>query len=112
MAEISGFDAEYNLPDLDGAEYLVEALSELGEGRVSGDRLTAVSWTDIKAWMDSTGSIMTPGEVIILRNLSRIYVSQYYDAIDPACMSPCIAEVPPVEAVASKMKSLFDMLRN
>lgn len=112
MAEISGFDAEYDLPELDGAEYLVEALSELGEGRVSGDRLIAISWTDIKAWADATGSIMTPGEVIILRNLSRIYVNQYYDSIDPACMSPCIADRPPVEDVAAKMKSLFSMLRN
>lgn len=110
-ATAHGIEPEYNLPDLDGAEYLVEALAELGEGRASGDRLTSIGWADIAAWMSSTGSRMTAGETAGLRRLSVAYVNQYYESIDPTCVSPCIVELPKPETVVSKMKSLFSLLR-
>lgn len=100
------------MPDLDGAEYLVDALSEIGEGKHSGDRLVPIGWEDIDAWISSTGSRMTPGELAGLRKLSSAYVSQHYAAQDPACMSPCIVDAPDAGTVESKLKSLFAVLRS
>jgi len=111
MAELHGIDPEYQLPELDEAEYLVAALSEIGEAKLSGDRLVPIGWVDIDAWIGATGSRMTPGELVGLTRLSSAYVNQHYEAQDPACVSPNIVELPPTETVVDKMKSLFSMLR-
>ena len=89
----------------------MDALSEIGEGKHSGDILTSIGWVDIDAWMSATGSRMTPGELAGLRHLSAAYVSQHYASRDPACVSPCIVDAPDAGAVESKLKSLFAVLR-
>lgn len=78
---------------------------------MSGDRLVAVGWPDISAWMDATGTRLTSGEAAILRRLSIAYVNQYYASQDAGCVSPCIVELPSTETVVTKLQSLFSMLR-
>ena len=91
---------------------MVSALSEIGEGKISGERLTSIDWVDIKAWIDVTGAIMTAGEYESLRLLSSVYVSQYYESMDSGCVSPNIERPKNRDEIAGKIKGLFAMLRN
>lgn len=111
LAESCDMDPDYGLPDLDGAEYIVSALSSVGEARVDGDRLVAVSWTDITGWISATGASMTAGEVEAIKHLSVSYVNQYYKSIEPGTQSPCIPEAPPADVVLRRLDNLFTALR-
>jgi hypothetical protein len=99
------------LPDLGEAVYFTSLLFEIGEARLSGERIASLSWEELRAWMDVTGSDISPGTAESLRHLSTCYVSQYYESIDPGCTSPHIETPPNREQVEGKMKSLFAMLR-
>ena len=99
------------MPEIGGAEYLVSALSEVGEGKISDGRLTSIDWVDIKAWIDVTGAEISAGEAEALRTLSTAYVSQYYEAMKKDCPPPNIERVKDREVVANKVKSMFAMLR-
>lgn len=99
------------MPPVGELEYLVTALSEIGEGKISGERLTSIDWVDIKAWMDVTGGFLTPGESEALRSLSAAYVSQYYPSMESDCPSPNIEKPKDKDVIASKLKSMFAMLR-
>ena len=105
-------EPEYQLPDTEEAEFFILALSEIGEGKISGDRITSIDWSDIKYWIDVTGATISPGEAEALKTLSNIYVSQYYASMDSGCTSPNIEAPKDKEAVAGKIKNLFAMLRN
>jgi len=111
LAESADVDPEYQMPDIGEAEYLVSALSEVGEGKISDGRLTSIDWVDIKAWIDVTGAEISPGEAEALRMLSSVYVSQYYEAMEKGCPSPNIEKLKDREVIASKVKSMFAMLR-
>ena len=109
LAESKGLDPEYQLPE---SSYLTSALSEVGEAKMTGERLSAIDWIDIKAWIDVTGAIMTVGECEALKTLSSIYVSQYYESMDSGCVSPNIEKPKNRDEIAGKIKGLFAMLRN
>ena len=111
LAESNGIEPEYQLPEVGGAEYLVLALSEIGEGKISGDRITSIDWIDIKAWRDVTGAEITAGEAEALRELSAVYVSQYHEAMEKDCPSPNIEKPKNKDVIANKIKNMFAMLR-
>lgn len=105
-------EPEYQLPDAGLAGYLVDALTEIGEAKFTGEHITSIGWIEISAWMAATKSNLTPGEAVALRNLSSVYVTQHYLSLDAACVSPNIEKPKDPEIVAGKMKNLFAMLRN
>lgn len=78
---------------------------------MSGDRLTSIDWQDIQAWVNTTHADLTPGETVAIRNLSRVYVAQYYESLDSGCIAPHLTAPPNREVIEGKMKSLFAMLR-
>ena len=86
-------------------------LSEIGEAMQSGDGLVSVTWGDILAWSEMTGSNLTPGESEAIRFLSAAYVALYYESRESGCLAPNIERLKDREIVAGKMKSLFAMLR-
>jgi len=99
------------LPDVEESQYLLDALFEIGLSKMAGDRLTSIDWQDIMAWVNVTGSNLTPGESVVIRHLSAVYVDQHYASLDSGCMSPHLAAPQNKVVIANKMKSLFAMLR-
>lgn len=91
---------------------MVTILSEIGEGKISGDKLTSIDWVDIKAWIDVMDESITHIEASALKQLSGAYVSQYYAAMEPDCPSPNIERPKDKDVIAGKIKSMFAMLRN
>ena len=78
---------------------------------MSGERLTTIDWQDIEAWINATQADLTPGEAVILRSLSNVYVSQYYESLDSGCVAPHLTAPQNRVVIENKMKSLFAMLR-
>ena len=91
--------------------YLIEALSEIGEAKFTGEVVSPIDWTDIKSWSDVTGADLNPGEANAIRVLSSAYVAQYYESLDKGCPPPNIERLKNREVVATKIKGLFSMLR-
>jgi len=111
LAESNGVEPEYQLPEIGEAEYLVSALSEIGEGKISGERLTSIDWIDIQAWIEITGAEISAGEAEAIKELSVTYISQYYEATEKGCPSPNIERPKTKEAIAGKIKNMFALLR-
>jgi len=91
------------LPDIQGAEYLVEMFNEVGAG---------VSWSDLLAWRDATGTVLTPGEALAVKDISAEYMAQLHRSLEPGCPSPNIEIVSNRANVEHKLKALFSMMRN
>lgn len=111
IADSQGWEPDYQLPEIGGASYLVEALTEIGEGKLTGEGFTQIDWVEIKAWMEVTGAELSPGECEAIRRLSSVYVTQYYKSRDSTCPQPNIEEPKSSEVIESKIKGFFAMLR-
>lgn len=69
---------ELRPPTVDGCEYLVNYLFEVGPGSGEG----ALTFLEIEAWCSLTGRELQPWEVLALRRLSGAYVSEAFDATE------------------------------
>jgi hypothetical protein len=99
---------ELQMPELDGADYLVSYLTEIGPAVSNGFGPSVVSWSDIDCWMTRTGLDLSPWEVLTLRDLSKVYVSELSQASDPNRPAPYVKIKPvelPKEEVANKLMS-------
>ena len=65
------------LPPLDGAEYLIDYLMELGPVASGGMGPAPITYSDIKDYAEVTDTDLTPWDAHMLRHLSRVYVGQY-----------------------------------
>lgn len=111
LAESEGETPDYNLPCIEEADYLVGMIAEIGEAKSHGQSLVQIEWQDILSWIEVTGAQISPGEAEAMKSLSGAYVSQYYQSLDSGSVSPVAPRQANREAVASKMHSLFAMLR-
>jgi len=104
-------DADLNLPDVIETAYLIDALNEIGQAKMSGDRMTAIDWQEIESWRRATESSMRPWELRAIKSMSEAYVSQYYASLEPGVVQPNAPELPDKNVVESRLKSLFSMMR-
>lgn len=70
---------DYPLPDIDGSEYLVIHLTNLGWVSSNGMGITAISFTEIKNYIDVTECSLTGEEALILRKMSEQYCKHVQD---------------------------------
>lgn len=67
------------MPDIKGAEYILNHLNNLGWCSSSGMGVVALSFTEIKAYMDITDTPLTCDEVLIIKRMSQAYVAELSD---------------------------------
>lgn len=104
---------ELQMPELNGADYLVSYLTEIGPAVSSGFGPSVVSWSEIDCWLKRTGLDLSPWEVITLRELSKVYVSELSQASDPNRKAPYMKAKPaelPKEEVANKLRSALSSM--
>ena len=104
-------DVDLNLPEVHATAYLIDALNEIGQARMTGDRMTAIGWQEIDSWMRATGTKMRPWELNAIKSMSEAYVSQYYAFLKPGEPQPNSRQLPDKDVVTSRLKSLFSMMR-
>jgi len=76
------------LPEVDGAEYILAYLMEVGPVSHGGMGMAPISYQEIQAWSTLTGTNLSPWDSLMLRQLSRAYVNQYNESKDPHSQAP------------------------
>ena len=49
------------MPDIEGAEYIIELLHEVGPVGTNGYGVEGLKWTEIQSWLALTGLFMSLG---------------------------------------------------
>lgn len=106
------------LPDIEGAEYLVALLSEVGFVSNTGMGITHLSWTEINSWITCTQLELSIFEKLLLREMSEVYANELNAATAKDRPAPYIApsqEDVDLEAqrkaVANKLRSVFNSFK-
>lgn len=76
------------LPDIEHGSHVIQWLHEVGPTQQGMNGPEPLSWQEINAWRQATGTVATTEELIMLRNLSRQYVSQYQRSDNPEEPAP------------------------
>ena len=76
------------LPEVDGCEYLITYLMDVGPAANNGMGQAPVSYSEIKAWAELTDTRLSPWDAEMIRRLSRVYVQESIRAKDPGAPAP------------------------
>ena len=98
------------LPKVDGCNYLIDYLFEVGPVSTNGMGIGAVSFSEMDAWQSLCGHDLTPWEAITLKSMSAAYVQEAHKAESPTAPPPWI-EVPDEEKRERMAKHVRSVLR-
>lgn len=76
------------LPELDGGEYLIDAMFRLGPIRADGMGLRPADWPEIDAFARLTRRLSAPWEFEALFDMCAGYFAAHEAGQDPLAMSP------------------------
>ena len=83
-------ELELSLPHC-RAEYLVLLFYELGICEQGDNGAKVVSWKELEAWQESVQRKLSPWEVVMIRDMSRAYVNEYYAGNDKLRPAPYVS---------------------
>ncbi len=85
------------MPPIDGADYLLGYLFEIGPTIAAGMGAGPITHGELRAWMDNVGVELQPWEVRFLRRLSHEYLAESHKAEKRDARAPWnAADVEPV----------------
>lgn len=88
------------MPKIEHGQYLLDYAFEIGPSKSSGQGPLVIEWTDIKSWCDLTGVNLDLWELLVVREISKAFVAQYYVS-DGAIVPPPFQPVEFDKGVAS-----------
>lgn len=91
------------MPPIAGGEHIIDMLFELG---VSNSSNSAIEFSEIKAWSELTGTVLTSFEALTIRELSSAYVIQLNKSVNRHEPAPYY-----VGSDAERKQSVDDKLR-
>jgi len=99
-------------PPMPLCEYLVGYLWDAGPTMPGGMGHTPLTHSEIKAWQDNTGTVLTCWEAQTLRSLSSAYLAESQAAEAPDCPAPWTKEITEEarEDVSKKVQNAFRTL--
>lgn len=95
------------LPETEGAEYLLDYLFEVGPMNTLGMGPSPITYTDIKHWSEITNTHISPLDAHLLRHLSREYVSQFNASKENNAPAPALEDQKTIEEQRSTVVSKF-----
>ena len=104
------------MPEVTHGEWLLGWLFEAGPLASDGMGARGLSWPELAAWRDCTGTLASPWEMQALRRLSAVYAAAHHAGQEPDCpaywLHPdlTIANVGKSEAAGQQIKTLFSAL--
>ena len=66
------------MPPIEHGQYLLDYAFEIGPSKSTGQGPTVIDWVDIKAWVDLNELQLDSWEVLVVREISKAFVAQYY----------------------------------
>lgn len=101
------------MPPLDGGEYLLGYLLEIGPTLATGAGEGPLTHQEMAEWQRNTGVSLTPWECRLLRSLSQTYITESYRAVRrnaPAPWTPPeVEEKPVVPDVQAALRALANL---
>ena len=70
---------EYALANVEGGEYLLQHLNNLGWCSSNGMGLSPISFIEIKAYIDTTETYLSGEEALLVHRMSQLYVNEIND---------------------------------
>lgn len=101
------------MPPVEGAEYLLGYLWEIGPTMAAGGYPGPITHEEIKAWTELTGAELEAWEVRFIRRLSGEYLSESQRAEKADCPEPLRESAgfaPDLSAVAKSMQQALKEL--
>lgn len=98
---------ELELPELDGAEYIVNLLHEAGPVGSNGYGVEGLKWSEIHSWIAATGLFLSSWEVLLIKELSEVYAAEYNKSNGKDCICPTIPKVVNKQTLNDKMAAIF-----
>lgn len=77
-----------SLPEVNHGAQILEWLHEVGPVQQGMNGPEPLSWIEINAWKQATGTEITTQELVMLRQLSSAYVQQYNVSDNPQAPPP------------------------
>jgi hypothetical protein len=87
-------------------QYLVECFHEIGRNLTSGGYPTALTFQEIKAWIEVTGPRVGRWGARLLHEMSVVYISAYYSGSKPGARNPMEKDSP--DNVREAVLSMFN----
>jgi hypothetical protein len=86
---------------------LIELLHEAGPVGSNGYGVEGLKWSEIHSWLATTGLFLSSWEVVLIKQLSDAYASEYNKTNGKECMSPCAPQVVDKKSLNDKMAMIF-----
>jgi len=96
------------LPDI-AMPHMIELLQSVGFCSAGFNGAQQITWQELRAWQEATGSSLTPWESETIYRLSGAYASMLHQAKDPNCRQPFIEETE--DQVIARRKAVDDFFR-
>jgi hypothetical protein len=93
------------MPDIVGAEYLLEHLNNIGWCTSTGMGLVSISFQEIDAYMSRCQINLSGDEVLLIKKMSQAYCSQVQNK-DPSAKAP-YGEVKASVMASDSIKNAF-----
>lgn len=93
------------MPELEHGQHLLQWLNEAGTTGNGMNGPIPLSWQELKAWRDCTGTAATGEEMLMLRQLSADYVAQFNASADPTLPPPNAPRNTDKDALAKNLKA-------
>ena len=114
LKSFSGLDENslfLELPNLDGAEYLVTFLFEAGLVQSTGMGVNPLPWSEIESWLRVTQLNLSVWEKLTIKNMSEVYAG----ALSTSTKKDSVAPYTPTDnaleldrgIISSRLKSVF-----
>lgn len=65
-------------PTIEHGQYLLDYAFEIGPSKSTGSGPAVIDWVDIKAWVELNKLDLDSWELLVVREISKAFVSQYY----------------------------------
>lgn len=66
------------MPAIEFGQYLLDYAFEIGPSKSTGNGPMVIDWVDISAWCQLTGVKLDLWELLVVREISKAFVAQYY----------------------------------
>ena len=97
------------MPQIEHGQYLLDYAFEIGPSKSTGQGPAVIDWVDIKAWMDLNELKLDAWEILVLREISKAFVAQYY--MSEGSLTPSPYQPPKIDQVAAS-KRIGGLLRS
>lgn len=76
------------MPEIEHGQYLLDYAFEIGPSKATANGPAVIDWSDIKAWYDLLGVDLDTWELLVIREISKAFVAQYYQSEGSTIPSP------------------------